>query len=90
MSSDPSTTTNATTATAATVTDQLPMRETALIGILQAGDEAHALLRLGSGRVLTVTAGGLTSAGRIKAIGDSYVVVSQFGRESRLDLPQAA
>ena len=82
--------TNVATAEAATTPDLLPLHETTLIGLNADSITSHALLRTRAGRTFVVQTGQDTALGHVIAIGETYVVLRQRGKDTRIDLPLAA
>ncbi|WP_299645975.1 hypothetical protein [uncultured Jannaschia sp.] len=75
-------------ARAATQANELPLRETSLIGVYGQPDARRALVRLSNGRYVKVKVGDRLERGRVIAIGESELRYQRSGRNVVLELPQ--
>lgn len=78
--------TNATVASAATEKRVINMGQTTIIGIIGAGQASRALIRLGSGKIVTVRLGDKIDGGTINSIGDGRITYVKGGQLRELKM----
>ena len=78
---------NATVSRSATVDNVINLREVNLIGVSGTPTNRRALVRLPSGRFLTVTVGDRIDGGRVAAIGPNSLQYIRNGRNITLEVP---
>lgn len=76
-------------ARAATQEDQLALNSLVLIGVAGKPDDWRALLRAGSGEIVSVTLGKRTRWGRVIQIGPGALTLRRGQRDHRLPLKSA-
>ena len=86
-SAAPSLPTRASVAKAATFTNALPMRKTALVGTYGNRSSRRALIRTENGRYVKVEVGDRIDGGRVQAIGNGVLVYVKGGRKVTLEVP---
>ncbi|WP_146609904.1 hypothetical protein [Salipiger aestuarii] len=79
---------NASVARQATMSNQLNLRETSLIGVFGSASNRRALVRLSNGRLQNVKVGDRLDGGRVAAIGDSELQLTKRGRNLVLRMPR--
>lgn len=79
-------TTTASVANAATQKRAIDLGRTTIIGIIGAGNASRALIRLRSGKIVTVRLGDKIDGGTINSIGDGRVTYVKAGRVHELKL----
>ena len=87
-SSAPSIPSNASVSRAATMNNAISLRNINLIGVSGSESSRRALVRLASGRFVTVTIGDRLDGGRVAAIGAGSLQYVKNGRNITLDVPQ--
>ena len=87
-SSSPSIPSNASVSRAATMENAISLRNINLIGVSGSESNRRALVRLSSGRFVTVTVGDRLDGGRVAAIGAGSLQYVKNGRNISLDVPQ--
>ena len=80
--------TSASVARAATISDALPMRRMALIGVFGKSGSRHALVRLGNGRYVKVEPGDRIDGYEVSGIERNAIRIRRRGRDSLLVIPQ--
>ncbi|MEM9428849.1 MAG: hypothetical protein AAGA32_05060 [Pseudomonadota bacterium] len=78
---------SASVARAATISDALPMRELALIGVFGTQTARHALVRLPGGRLVKVYSGDTVRGYQVTAISPDAIRLRRSGRDSLLVIP---
>ncbi|MEM1267714.1 MAG: hypothetical protein AAGI50_17045 [Pseudomonadota bacterium] len=78
---------SASVARAATISDALPMRELALIGVFGTQNARHALVRLPGGRLVKVYSGDTVRGYQVTAISPDAIRLRRSGRDSLLVIP---
>ncbi|WP_299148510.1 hypothetical protein [uncultured Tateyamaria sp.] len=81
-------TTNATTATAATQSNALPLRQMHLIGIVGPVEARRALLRTANGDIVHVSTGTRLRQGTVVAISDSAVILGTRTGTRQFEMPR--
>lgn len=75
-----------TVAAAATVKNGIQIRRTQIIGTIGAGKASRALVRLSSGKVITLRLGDKINGGQITEIGNSRITYVEGGRSKQLSV----
>lgn len=73
---------------AATLSDSLPLHETALLGTYERAEGAQALIRTRSGEIVSVRLGDRVDRQQVAAIDTGLVVLMRNGKATNLTMPQ--